>query len=98
MPDQPLELGFVGLGAMGLPMASNLISKAAKGSTLHVYDISESSMAALAKAHPEVVFTCGSPREVSRKSVSCRHSTLSIKIKSWPIQTAYVAGDIFVVT
>lgn len=68
--DEPLKLGFVGLGAMGLPMASNMISKAAQGSTLYVYDVSEGPMKTLADAHPGLVVVCDSPREVSRSTVS----------------------------
>ena len=67
---EPLKLGFVGLGAMGLPMASNLISKAPGDSTLFVYDILEGSMNKLARKHPKSVEICRSPREVAQKAVS----------------------------
>ena len=70
MMDQPLNLGFVGLRTMGLPMASNLISKAPYRSKLYVYDISEKGMLQLAEAHPGMVVICGSPREVSQRTVS----------------------------
>ncbi|KAF4470597.1 3-hydroxyisobutyrate dehydrogenase [Fusarium albosuccineum] len=65
---EPLKLGFVGLGAMGLPMASNLISKAPPGSTLHVYDISENSMRTLADRHPASVVIRPSPKDVSQST------------------------------
>lgn len=69
--DQPLSLGFIGLGAMGLPMASNLVTKVAKGSQTYVYDISESSMKKFAHQAKDAVITgCKSPREVSQKAVS----------------------------
>lgn len=67
---ESLKLGFVGLGAMGLPMASNLISKAPGDSTLFVYDILEGSMNKLARKHPKSVELCRSPREVAQKAVS----------------------------
>ncbi|KAL2670514.1 hypothetical protein Neosp_014302 [[Neocosmospora] mangrovei] len=65
---ESLKLGFVGLGAMGLPMASNLISKAPADSTLFVYDILEGSMNKLARRHPKSVVLCRSPREVAQKA------------------------------
>lgn len=68
--NRPFKLGFVGLGAMGFPMASNLISRAAHGSKIFVYDISESVMRQLAEAHPGLVVTCDSPGQVSRCTVS----------------------------
>lgn len=67
------KLGFVGLGAMGMPMASNLISKSPEGSTLYIYDISETAMKSFAEKHNRSVVVCGSPREVSQKAVSNAH-------------------------
>ncbi|KAH7133871.1 NAD binding domain of 6-phosphogluconate dehydrogenase-domain-containing protein [Dactylonectria macrodidyma] len=66
--DGPLKLGFIGLGAMGLPMASNLISKAPPGSSLYVYDISENSMRILVEKHPASVVVCRSPKDVSQRT------------------------------
>ncbi|KAG7038944.1 3-hydroxyisobutyrate dehydrogenase [Colletotrichum scovillei] len=63
------EDGFIGLGAMGLPMASNLVAKVAKGSQTYVYDISETSMKKLIDQTKDAVITmCKSPREVSQKA------------------------------
>ncbi|KAK7445865.1 hypothetical protein CaCOL14_004883 [Colletotrichum acutatum] len=67
--NQPPSLGFIGLGAMGLPMASNLVAKVAKGSQTYVYDISESSMKKLVDQAKNAVITgCKSPREISQKA------------------------------
>ncbi|UPK93655.1 hypothetical protein LCI18_004590 [Fusarium solani-melongenae] len=49
-------------------MASTLISKAPKGSTLHVYDISKGSIKRLYEKHPDTVEICASPREVANKT------------------------------
>ncbi|KAK1536300.1 3-hydroxyisobutyrate dehydrogenase [Colletotrichum costaricense] len=66
---RPLSLGFIGLGAMGLPMASNLVAKVAKGSQTYVYDISETSMKRLIDQATNADITgCKSPREVSQKA------------------------------
>ncbi|KAG5661263.1 hypothetical protein KAF25_005385 [Fusarium avenaceum] len=66
--EQPLKLGFVGLGAMGLPMASNLISKAPKGSVLFIYDISEKSVKQLANKYNNSAEICKSAREVAQSA------------------------------
>ncbi|CAK7207827.1 hypothetical protein SEUCBS139899_010642 [Sporothrix eucalyptigena] len=64
----PVKLGFIGLGAMGFPMASNLISKSAKGSQLFIYDVSEASLKRFAEMHPDPTVVCKSPAEVSKSS------------------------------
>lgn len=65
-----MNLGFIGLGAMGLPMASNLISKVPQGSNLFIYEISEDLMEKLTNKHGDCVTTCSSAREVARSAVS----------------------------
>ncbi|MGB7118228.1 MAG: NAD(P)-binding domain-containing protein, partial [Bradyrhizobium sp.] len=65
---QRIELGFVGIGRMGLPMTGRLI---AAGHTVHVWDIASDRMDAAAKAgakaakhaaevadRAEIVFLC----------------------------------------
>lgn len=70
--DKPMKLGFIGLGAMGYPMASQLISKSPKGSILHVYDVSENALQSFLNSHNKgSIVLCGSPREISTKAV-CR--------------------------
>ena len=68
--DNPAKIGFIGLGAMGLPMAKNLIAKLPKGSETFVYDVSKSAMENLTKVYPESSVACGSPKEVAEKAVS----------------------------
>lgn len=53
------EIGFIGLGSMGLPMAKNLI---AKGFTVHGFDVAKGARDALAAAGGVVE---GSPRDVA---------------------------------
>jgi hypothetical protein len=69
----PANIGFIGLGNMGFPMFSNLVSKIPETSTVHFYDVSAEPMergskesGAVAKLDP-----CGSSREVAEKSVCC---------------------------
>ncbi|KAH8812550.1 3-hydroxyisobutyrate dehydrogenase [Xylogone sp. PMI_703] len=66
----PLNLGFIGLGNMGLPMFSNLVSKLPETYTVHFYDVLPGSMerglkesGAVAKLDP-----CGNSREVAERS------------------------------
>jgi 3-hydroxyisobutyrate dehydrogenase len=68
--NSPIDLGFVGLGAMGFPMASNLIEKSPKGSRIFVYDVYEASMTRFAAKFPGSTIVCSSPAEVSRSAVS----------------------------
>ncbi|KAJ2901611.1 hypothetical protein MKZ38_001631 [Zalerion maritima] len=77
--EQPTRLGFIGLGAMGDPMASNLVSRSAKGSQLYIYDVSAIAMKSFAERHPASVVVCSSPREVSRQAVSAPLNTRSLR-------------------
>ena len=56
------ELGFIGLGIMGKPMAGHLVKA---GHTVHVYDVSEESVKYLAGLGARA---CGCSREVAQKS------------------------------
>ena len=56
------ELGFVGIGIMGKPMAGHLI---AGGHRLHIFDVVEANLKELAG---KGALTCGNSREVAEKS------------------------------
>ncbi|KAH0840925.1 3-hydroxyisobutyrate dehydrogenase [Fonsecaea pedrosoi] len=69
-PQLPANIGFIGLGNMGFPMFSNLVSKLPATSTVHFYDVNPRSIemglnesGAVAKLD-----ACGSSREVAEKS------------------------------
>lgn len=79
--DTPLNVGFIGLGAMGFPMAVNLITKLAKGSKLYIFDVSKDAMARFAQLHPESSEICDSPKSVAEKAVCLAKSSL-IKLLS----------------
>ncbi|MEY2524975.1 MAG: 2-hydroxymethylglutarate dehydrogenase [Ilumatobacteraceae bacterium] len=57
----PTTVGLIGLGNMGLPMATNMV---AAGLELVVYDVNEQPMSALAELGAAVA---GSPREVGER-------------------------------
>lgn len=64
------NIGFVGLGAMGWPMAANLVKKLPKHANFYVFDIIGSSMQKLQALDEERVIPCQSAKEVANRSVS----------------------------
>ncbi len=62
-------LGFVGLGAMGLPMAGHLASKLPENIQIFVFDINQASVDQLCNDYPKRVVKCSSAKEVADKSV-----------------------------
>ena len=62
-------LGFVGLGAMGLPMAGHLASKLPESIQIFVFDINQASVDQLCNDYPMRVLRCSSAKEVADKSV-----------------------------
>ncbi|OAL19047.1 hypothetical protein AYO20_11694 [Fonsecaea nubica] len=62
------SLGFVGLGAMGLPMAGHLAAKLPENVHMYVYDINQSSVDQLHHDYPQRVTKCSSAKEVADKS------------------------------
>ena len=64
-------VGFIGLGAMGKPMARNLIEKLPTGSRIYLFDVVATGVHELCESHPKKCCQCSSPQEVAEKSVSC---------------------------
>ncbi|OAA54567.1 3-hydroxyacid dehydrogenase/reductase [Niveomyces insectorum RCEF 264] len=64
----PTSFGFIGLGAMGKPMALNLAKKLPPGSRVHVYDIAASAVDELCHAQPGNVIACKNAKDVTMKS------------------------------
>lgn len=62
------NVGFVGLGAMGLPMAGHLAGKLPEETRIYVFDIVESLIDQLCKKHSSKVTRCASAKEVALKS------------------------------
>lgn len=65
----PRELGFIGLGVMGYPMALNLLNRLETGSRLHVYDVSSQVLDEFKQEAPNLVSICSSARDVAERSV-----------------------------
>ena len=68
-PDLPKNIGWIGLGLMGLPMSINLLKKTSPETKLYVYDISKESINKLVEQGNGRVEACGSSKEVADKSV-----------------------------
>lgn len=68
----PQNIGWIGLGLMGFPMATNLLKKMDKSTTFYVYDVVEESVKKLVEAGKGRVKACASSKEVADKSV-CEH-------------------------
>ena len=62
------HVGFVGLGAMGLPMAGHLAAKLPKETCIYVFDIVQSLVDELCEKHAPKVVRCASAKDVARKS------------------------------
>lgn len=80
---QPAKLGWVGLGAMGFPMADNLLRRIPTLDTLYIYDVDQRAIdhfmvkSARESAREDRVVVAKSAREVSEKSV---RSTYCVQI------------------
>lgn len=63
-------VGFIGLGVMGLPMATNLVNKLPKHISFMIFDLASDPVNQLCALDKSRVHACGSCREVAKKSVS----------------------------
>jgi len=63
-------VAFVGLGAMGLPMAGHLANKLPGHIRLFVYDINQQSVDQLHNDYPERVVKASNARDATEQSVS----------------------------
>ena len=62
------HVGFVGLGAMGLPMVHQLAAKLPSEVLIHVFDLMEGLVDRLCEQHPSKIVRCSNAREVAQKS------------------------------
>jgi 3-hydroxyisobutyrate dehydrogenase len=64
------SLGFIGLGAMGKPMAEQLATKLPSTTKIIVYDVIEDAIKELVEKYPGKVIAETSPKNVAENSVS----------------------------
>lgn len=67
---QESAVGFIGLGAMGKPMAGHLANKLPTTTRIYVFDVVESVVDEICSQFPEKVFRGESAKDVAEKSVS----------------------------
>ncbi|KAK3070424.1 hypothetical protein LTR53_010491 [Teratosphaeriaceae sp. CCFEE 6253] len=68
MATLPKNIGWIGLGLMGYPMAGNLIKKTSEDTQLYVYDVVQESIDKLVRDGNGRVHACKSAKEVTDKS------------------------------
>lgn len=69
MADEIKNIGFIGLGLMGLPMVQNLIKKTPESTKFFVYDVVEDVLKKLCDEHSTRAKAMKSSREVAEKAV-----------------------------
>ncbi|KAK4554005.1 hypothetical protein LTR86_008846 [Recurvomyces mirabilis] len=68
MAELPRTIGWIGLGAMGFPMAANLVKKLSNDTHFFVYDVVQEFVDRSVKEGGERVHACTSAKEVADKS------------------------------
>lgn len=69
MESHPNNIGWIGLGIMGLPMVRNLLAKTPQETHFHVFDVVQESIDKFVADGNGRVHACGSSKEVADKSV-----------------------------
>jgi hypothetical protein len=77
MPDLPKEVGWIGLGVMGLPMLRNLLGKMENETQFYVYDVVQKSIDDIVEDGQGRVHACSSSKEVADRSVCYTNRKLS---------------------
>jgi len=75
-----VKVGFVGLGAMGSPMAGHLAEKLPKGSHLFVFDIMQKLVDELCSKYPDTVTQSKNAKDVTDNSVRCTLQDTSLPL------------------
>lgn len=76
MAGLPKNVGWIGLGIMGLPMARNLLKKMGDDTQFYVFDVIQESVDNFVQDGQGRVSACSSSKDVADKSVrSSSHPT-----------------------
>ncbi|KAG4443662.1 hypothetical protein IFR05_000848 [Cadophora sp. M221] len=62
------SIGFIGLGAMGLPMARHLANKLLPDTQMYVFDVADEAMNKLYDEFPKKIVKCESAKEVAQQT------------------------------
>jgi 3-hydroxyisobutyrate dehydrogenase len=63
------SVGFIGLGAMGKPMAEHLAKKLPPETLIYVFDVVQAAMDQLCTEFPNRVVKCANAKDLAEKSV-----------------------------
>jgi 3-hydroxyisobutyrate dehydrogenase len=69
MATLPDNVGWIGLGIMGMPMARNLLAKMKDSTQFYVYDVVQESIDQLVRYGQGRVHACSSSKDVADNSV-----------------------------
>lgn len=69
MADLPKNVGWIGLGIMGMPMVRNLLSKMKDNTQFYVYDVVQESIDQFVRDGQGRVHACSSSKDVADNSV-----------------------------
>jgi len=69
MATLPDNVGWIGLGIMGMPMARNLLAKMKDSTQFYVYDVVQESIDELVRDGKGRVHACSSSKDVADNSV-----------------------------
>jgi len=69
MVDLPENVGWIGLGIMGMPMVRNLLAKMKDNTKFYVYDVVQESIDQLVRDGQGRVHACSSSKDVADNSV-----------------------------
>ncbi|KAK0109376.1 hypothetical protein ONS96_003191 [Cadophora gregata f. sp. sojae] len=62
------SIGFIGLGAMGLPMARHLANKLPQDTLIYVFDVADEVMNTFSAEYPKKIVKCGSAKDVAKQT------------------------------
>ena len=86
----PPNIGWIGLGLMGLPMATNLLNKMDKSTTFYVFDVMDESVKKFVEAGEGRVKACASSKFVADKSVREQNFSILWKQHLWKVTNSHI--------
>ncbi|CAG9984540.1 unnamed protein product [Clonostachys byssicola] len=84
-----IRLGFIGLGAMGQPMARRLLDALPATGELAVYDVATAAIDELVSSYPGRVYKASSPRQVAERA----EFTITMVPEGRHVESVYLDAD-----
>lgn len=76
------SIGFIGLGAMGKPMAVHLANKLPSETRIHVFDVVQTVVEQVCADFPDRVYKGSSAKDVAEKSVGSMSRTIPLALNA----------------